>query len=169
MLVKKILGILIGWICSIVLISFVIYNYLKIEFESYLVGLSVIAWPIILFIIYIIKTVVDYINKKDIKLSIVYRIVLAILALITKERGLFSISEFIFEVVIKNIRKKTIMILNILMYMVTICLLLFVGLSTKLNDFNVCNIINHTIYIIFNKYKKSKEGVYRWTCKRCKY
>ena len=87
--IKKILGILIGWICSILLIFFVIDNYLNIEFESYLVGLSVMAWPIILFIIYIIKTVVDYINKKDIKLTIVYRIVLASIFAADK-KGVYS-------------------------------------------------------------------------------
>lgn len=90
-------------------------------------------WPIILFITYIIRTVVDFRNNKDIKLARGYGMILRT-AVLSNDIG--GISDLLLvgeeleitDAIVREKNNKVNMILNILMYIVTIISLLLVGL-----------------------------------------
>lgn len=133
LILKKILGILGGWIGSYLLFAFVIEKCLNIQLEGNLIGLGFVIWPIILFISYIIKTIINFINRKEIKLARAYGIILTI---VVTSNATGSISNLILvnqelninDEIIKRKNNKLNMVLNILMYIVTIVSLLLFGL-----------------------------------------
>ena len=170
LMVKKTLGILGGWIGTYLLFAFVMEKWFHIKLEGNLIGLGFIIWPVILFIGYIIKTVVDFKNKKEIKLARGYKIILT-LAITSSATG--SISNLLLvgpqldlkDEIVKNKNNKMNMILNILMYIVTIISLLLVGLIDDSWIF-ACIVIMYgivvcipLIFVLKNTRKARKENI----------
>lgn len=87
-ILKKILITFGGWICSYILFALIV-EVLGMKLEGQLIGVALIIWPTILFISYIIKTIINFKNKKDIKLARAYRIILSI-SIISNASGSIS-------------------------------------------------------------------------------
>ncbi|CDE09990.1 unknown [Clostridium sp. CAG:354] len=131
-ILKKILITFGGWICSYILFALIV-EVLGMKLEGQLIGVALIIWPTILFISYIIKTIINFKNKKDIKLARAYRIILSI-SIISNASGsissLFLVNQQLemTDEIAKSKNNKINMIANILIYIATIVSLLLIGL-----------------------------------------
>ncbi len=150
-ILKKILGIWGVWIVSYLLYAFVVEKCLNIQLEGNLIGLGIIIWPIILFTSYIIKTIINFTNKKEIKLAKGYGILLGIIITSNATGSISNLSLVNQELsmndeVMKSKNNKLNMILNILMYIVTIISLLLFALINESWKF-VCITIMYGVLV----------------------